>query len=270
MPGRDSVFAGAIPDIYERLLVPIIFAPFAIDLAMRAAALEPYRVLEVAAGTGAATRALAERLPAQARLTATDLNPAMLETAARCIHDPRIAWQPADALALPFADGRFDVVICQFGAMFFPDKVRGFGEARRVLVPGGMLLFNVWDRLATSVFTQVVSDALAALFPDDPPGFMARTPHGYASLDQIREDVEAAGLADFAAVVVSRTARATSAGDLAIAFCQGTPLRGEIEARAPGRLEEVTAAVEATLAARFGPGPMEGDMRAIVVSAVRR
>lgn len=269
MPASDSVFAGAVPDIYERLLVPIIFAPFAADLATQVAALKPGCVLETAAGTGAATCALAERLPARARITATDLNPAMLETAARRSSDPRIEWRQADALALPFEDESFDAVMCQFGAMFFPDKTQGFREMRRVLKPGGTLLFNVWDRIATNAFTQVVTDALAALFPDDPPLFMVRTPHGYFSLDRLYEDVAAAGLADFTASVVSHTGRAGSVRDLAIAFCQGTPLRGEIEVRAPGRLDEVTEAVMPALLDRFGSGPIEGRLRAIVVSAVR-
>ncbi|GAB4068207.1 class I SAM-dependent methyltransferase [Ancylobacter sonchi] len=269
MPGNDSVFAGAIPDIYERLLVPILFAPFAADLAARVAALEPYRVLETAAGTGAATRAFAERLPAQAHITATDLNPAMLEVAARGIHDPRIDWRQADAMALPFGDGMFDAVICQFGVMFLPDKLQGFREVRRVLAPGGTLIFNVWDRLAANDFGLAVTEALTALFPEDPPLFMERTPHGYSSLDRLHEDVSGAGLTGFTAAVVSHVGRAHSARDLAVAFCQGTPLRGEIEARAPGRLEEVTNAVVPALKARFGPGAIEGRLRAIVVSAMR-
>ncbi|MCB4769527.1 class I SAM-dependent methyltransferase [Ancylobacter sp. Lp-2] len=269
MPGNDSVFAGAIPEIYERLLVPVLFAPFAADLAMRVAALEPYRVLEIAAGTGAVTRALAERLPEQARLVATDLNPAMLEIAAHGIHDPRIDWRQADAMALPFGDGLFDAVVCQFGMMFLPDKLQGFREVRRVLAPGGTLMFNVWDRLATHDFGQAATDALAALFPEDPPRFLERTPHGYHSLDRLYEDVSAAGLVGFTATVVNHVGRATSARDLAVAFCQGTPLRGEIEARAPGRLDEVTNAVAPMLKARFGPGAIEGRMRAIVVSAMR-
>ncbi|GLK86798.1 class I SAM-dependent methyltransferase [Ancylobacter defluvii] len=269
MPGSDSVFAGAVPDIYDRLLVPALFAPFAADLALRVAALEPYRVLEIAAGTGAVTRALAERLPAQARIVATDLNPAMLETAARHGPDPRIRWQQADAMALPFEDGVFDAVICQFGVMFLPDKAQGLREVRRVLVPGGTLMFNVWDRLAVNDFAQATTEALAAVFPSDPPRFMARTPYGYSSLDKLYADVEAAGLADFAAAVVNHTGRMASARELAIGFCQGTPLRGEIEERAPGRLDEVTEAVVPMLKARFGPGTIEGRLRAIMASAVR-
>lgn len=267
MPANDTVFAGPIPELYERLLVPMIFAPFADDLAERVAALGPRRVLETAAGTGAVTRALAGRLPPEARVLATDLNPAMLEVAARSTDDPRIAWQPADALTLPVKDGSFDVVVCQFGVMFFPDKVRGLREARRVLAPGGTLLFNVWDRIENNDFAAAVSAALAARFPDDPPLFMRRTPHGHADLERLRADVEAAGFTDFAASVVRRVSRGGSAGEVASAYCQGTPLRGEIEARAPGRLDEVTRKVTEALARRFGDGPPTGRASAIVVSA---
>lgn len=269
MPGNDTVFAGAIPDIYDRLMVPLIFAPYAEDLAARLAALAPSRVLETAAGTGAVTRLLAAQLPATTEIVATDLNPAMLERAARVIADPRLDWQVADALALPFEDGRFEAVACQFGVMFFPDKLRGFEEARRVLAPGGTLIFNVWDHLPANQFAAEVTEALAAAFPDDPPLFMARTPHGHAGLDRLRADVEAAGLRDFTAQVVRCRARAASAGDIAVAYCQGTPLRGEIEARAPGGLAEVTRAVEAALARRHGEGPVEGPISAIVVTARR-
>src|SRR5689334_22814097 len=153
MPTDDKLFAGSIPELYDRYLVPLIFEPYAADLADRTAALEPGHVLETAAGTGVLTSALAARLPATARMTVTDLNQPMLDRAAsRQSRDARITWQQADALALPFADGMFDVVCCQFGAMFFPDKVKGYAEARRVLKRGGCFLFNVWDGIADNEF----------------------------------------------------------------------------------------------------------------------
>ena len=137
MVTTDKVFAGSIPELYDRYLVPLIFDPYALDLAKRIAKTEPHDVLETAAGTGVLTRAIAARLPAQARIVATDLNQPMLNHAkARQSHDDRIEWKQADALALPFEDQSFDAVACQFGAMFFPDKVQGYKEARRVLKPG--------------------------------------------------------------------------------------------------------------------------------------
>jgi SAM-dependent methyltransferase len=180
MTATDKVFAGSIPEVYDKFLVPLIFQCYADDLAARAAKVAPARVLEIAAGTGALTRALAAALPQGTAIMATDLNQPMLDHAtARQPGDARIIWRQADALALPFEDGSFDLVACQFGVMFFPDKVQGYREARRVLKPGGHFVFNVWDGIAHNEFADVVTDALAEIFPDDPPRFLARTPHGY-------------------------------------------------------------------------------------------
>ena len=162
MVGSDKVFAGSVPELYERFLVPLIFQPYARELAARAAALAPRRVLETAAGTGVLTRALAAQLPADTHIVATDLNPPMLAEAERRLADPRVAWRQADALALPFDDAGFDVVACQFGVMFFPDKARAFAEARRVLRPGGLFVFNVWDAIATNEFADAVTFAAGA------------------------------------------------------------------------------------------------------------
>lgn len=267
MSTSDVVFAGPVPALYERLLVPILFAPYAADLAERAARLAPRRILETAAGTGAVTRLLAATLPSQVRILATDLNPAMLEAAKATIDDPRIDWRVADALSLPLEAGSVDLVLCQFGVMFFPDRRQGLREAHRVLAPGGRLLLNSWGRLEDNDFAAAVHEALAECFPRDPPLFLARTPHGYASFEQMRADVEAAGFVDVTATLVRRTGVAGSPAELARAFCQGTPLRGEIEARAPEGLEEVTKDVERALARRFGEGRQQGALAAIVASA---
>jgi ubiquinone/menaquinone biosynthesis C-methylase UbiE len=270
MVANDKLFAGSIPEIYDRLMVPLIFETYARDLAEALAGLAPADVLEIAAGTGVLTRALAARLPASARLVATDLNQPMLDyAAARQSGDGRIAWRQADALALPFADRSFDAVACQFGAMFFPDHVRGYAEARRVLKPGGHFIFNVWDEIAANEFADVVTEALGALFPQDPPRFMARTPHGYHDVEKIRAQLSAAGFGSIAIATVDRTSRAASARVVADAYCQGTPLRNEIEARDPARLEEATQAAAAAVAARFGDGPVESRIRAHVVTARR-
>jgi ubiquinone/menaquinone biosynthesis C-methylase UbiE len=268
MATTDKLFAGSIPELYERLLVPLIFESYARDLAARVAAPAPRDVLETAAGTGVATRAMAARLPAAVRIVATDLNQPMLDQAAkRLVGDARIEWKQADALALPFADASFDVVACQFGAMFFPDKVAGYKEARRLLRPGGRLIFNVWDKITENDFADVITAALAEMFPHDPPRFMARTPHGYHDGEQIRRELTAAGFTEIAIDAVDETNRAASARDVAVAYCEGTPLRSEIEARDPAALERATAHATAALARRFGNGPIEGRIRAFVISA---
>jgi ubiquinone/menaquinone biosynthesis C-methylase UbiE len=270
MVASDKLFAGSIPEIYDRLLVPLIFESYALDLANRLAKTDPRNVLETAAGTGVLTRAIASRLPGGTRIVATDLNQPMLDhAAARQAHDSRIAWRQADALALPFEDRSFDAVACQFGAMFFPDKVQGYKEARRVLEPGGRFFFSVWDRISENEFADVVTEALAALFPHDPPRFMARTPHGYHDVERIRDELTAAGFADIAVEAVEGRSKASSPRDPAIAYCQGTPLRNEIEARDASRLEAATKHATEALATRFGTGAIEGRIRAFVITAVR-
>ena len=267
MVATDKVFAGSIPEIYDRFMVPLIFEPYAADLAGRVAALAPRDVLETAAGTGVLTRALASRLAPSTRIVATDLNQAMLDQAARRQQGGIVEWQQADALALPFGDRSFDVVACQFGAMFFPDKVQGYKEARRVLRPAGRFLFNVWDRIADNEFADLVTEVLAGLFPNDPPRFMARTPHGHHDVERIRQDVKAAGYAEVAVEAVDARSRAPSARHVAVAYCQGTPLRTEIEARDASRLEEATDRAAQAVAQRFGTNAVEGRIRALIVSA---
>ena len=253
MVATDKLFAGSIPEIYDRFLVPLIFEPYAVDLAGRVAVLGPTDVLETAAGTGVLTRALADRLSPSTHIVATDLNQPMIDQAARRQHAGSIEWKQADALALPFADRSFDIVACQFGVMFFPDKVQGYREARRVLRPGGHLLFNVWDRLSENEFPDVVTQALAEVFPDDPPRFMARTPHGHHDVDRLRRDLEAAGFPDVGIEAVDARSKAPTARHVAVAFCQGTPLRNEIEARDAGRLEEATSRAADEDSARSDP-----------------
>jgi ubiquinone/menaquinone biosynthesis C-methylase UbiE len=266
----DKVFAGSIPRLYETYLVPLIFEPYADDLVRRLAARPLGRVLEVACGTGVVTRRLASALPPDVSIVATDLNRPMLEHAAALGTARSVEWRTADAQQLPFEDGSFDAVVCQFGAMFFPDKAGAYAEARRVLRAGGVLLFNVWDRIEENEFADVVTEEVGALFPADPPRFLARTPHGYHALDRIAQELRAGGFeAPPQADTVTATSRAASPELVAVAYCQGTPLRNEIEARDAARLEEATARAAAALARRFGAGPIEGRIQAHVLTIER-
>jgi len=269
MAATDKAFTGSIPQIYERLLVPLIFAPYARDLAARIAQVRPRRLLETAAGTGVVTRALSAELSADVSITATDLNEPMLAQAKAALPDPRVEWRQADALALPFDDASFDVVTCQFGVMFFPDRIKGYAEARRVLAPGGRLFLNVWDRIEDNEFADVVTRALAQVFPNDPPRFLARTPHGYHDRDAIRRDLQQAGFDAISIDAVEHVSRAPSPREPAIAYCQGTPLRSEIEARGAPGLEFATDRAAELLAQHFGDGAVEGRIRALVVSSRR-
>ncbi|MBB6408483.1 class I SAM-dependent methyltransferase [Mesorhizobium sangaii] len=269
MSETDKVFAGSIPENYDRYMVPLIFEPFAADLARRAASLSPSAVLEIAAGTGVVTRALAPKLSPGATYVVTDLNQPMLDYAAsRQAPDSRIEWRQADALALPFEDAAFDLVCCQFGAMFFPDRSSGYREAKRVLKRGGHFLFNVWDRLEENVFANDVTKALARMFPNDPPRFMARTPHGYHDTALIRSELEDAGFSRVVMETRAEQSRASSPRHAAVAYCQGTPLRNEIEARGAGELEAATDYAASAIADRHGRGEVAAKIQAHVIMAV--
>jgi ubiquinone/menaquinone biosynthesis C-methylase UbiE len=268
MSQSDKVFIGSIPRIYDEYLVPLIFQGFAQDLAQRVAKLSPTAVLETAAGSGVVARALAPKLYERCRYVVTDLNQPMLDqAAARQGADARITWQQADALSLPFDDAAFDVVCCQFGVMFFPDRISGYQEVRRVLKPGGHWLFNVWDRIEENIFANDVTNALAEFFPSDPPRFLARTPHGHHDVASIREELERAGFSNVTIETRREQSRAPSARVPAVAYCQGTPLRNEIEARGADKLQAATDYAAAAIASRHGNGEVAAKIQGFVITA---
>lgn len=269
----DHAFEGSIPELYERFMVPMVFAPYAVDLARRVAALKPSRVLETAAGTGVLTRELARSLPANVEIVATDLNQPMLDQAAAQGTARPVTWQYADATELPFDDASFDVVVCQFGVMFFPDKVAAHAEARRVLRPSGSLVFNTWDRIEDNEFAHETQIAVNALFPDDPPLFMQRVPHGYYDRDTILGHVTAAGFTTEPTFEpMTEMSRVTSARVPAVALCQGTPWNHELQARSAATgisVDEMTVAAESAIGRRFGDGAIEGKIQGFVVTVVK-
>lgn len=266
----DTGFDGSIPRLYEQYMVPLMFEPYAIDLAARIAAHQPSRVLEIAAGTGVLTRELARALPADASIVATDLNQPMLDHAAAIGTRRPVEWRQADVMQLPFPDQAFDLVACQFGAMFFPDKARAYAEVRRVLKPDGWFVFNVWDRLDQNEFAATVVEALRPVFPEDPPQFLARVPHGYHEARDILQDLARGGFehaVEF--TTLPARSRAPSPRIPAVAICHGTPMRTEIESHGAAALAAATDVAESALATRFGPGPVDGKIQAHVISARR-
>jgi SAM-dependent methyltransferase len=266
----DKVFDGSIPAFYETHLVPLIFEPYASDLANRLAPRSIASVLELAAGTGVLTRAFASVLPERVAIVATDLNQPMLDHASALGTARPVEWRQADAMQLPFPDESFDAVACQFGVMFFPDKAKAFAEARRVLRPGGVFIFNVWDRIEENDFADTITTALGPLFPEDPPRFLARTPHGYHDRSAIEQDLAGGGFgASPSITTVAARSRAPSARTVAVAYCHGTPLRHEIEARDTSVLDKATNVAAAAIALRFGREAVDGKIQAHVVSVER-
>ena len=257
-------FEHSTPALYDRCMGPLLFEPYAKLVAQRLAPLQPARILETAAGTGIVTRALIEVVP-QTQIVATDVNPAVLEFAAQRIRSDRVTFQPADAQDLPFADGSFDLVLCQFGVMFFPDKVRANGEARRVLRSGGSYLLVSFDRLDLNPVPKAAGEAVDALFPDDPPRYMERGPFSYADPASIEHDLRAAGFKEVELETVALSSRVSSR-DAAKGMVLGSPLRAEIERRDSAALDRATDAVTEAL------GPWDGKdatLSAHVVTATK-
>lgn len=266
----DKIFAGSIPKLYDTYLVPLIFEPYATDLAYRLSSRTLSRVLEIATGTGVVTRALAAVLPDSVSIIATDLNQAMLDQASAVGTRRPVEWRQADAMQLPFEDETFDAVVCQFGVMFFPDKPKAFSEARRVLKRGGVFIFNVWDCISENEFANTVTQALESVFPDDPPRFLVRTPHGYYDHRVIEQDLKNGGFVASPQIeTVTARSRASSFRIPALAYCQGTPLRNEIETRDGSRLEEATGVAAEAIAERFGPNSVDGKIQAHIVTIER-
>lgn len=265
MTGNPPAFAGSVPEFYERYMRGPFFEPYAVDMASRVASLNgPF--LELACGTGVLTRQLLARLPEDASLTATDLNPPMLAEAQRRVaEDPRLAWAQADMTALPFPDRGFGTVVCQFGFMFPPDKAAIFREARRMMRPGGTLLFSVWDTLEANPANPVVLRVLSGLCPADPPRFL-EAPFGFNHPPRLRALLEEAGFARIHLEVVPKECRSSSARELALGLLRGTPLAGELAARGTD-LERAEALVTEALADLGGAAPCVSPMSALVVQA---
>jgi len=259
-------FVGQIPELYDRHLGPVLFEPYARDLAARVPR-NAQRVLEIAAGTGRVTRHLLVALPAEGELVATDLNePMIAEGRVRLPDDPRLRWQTADAQAIPFGDRAFDVVVCQFGLMFVPDKVLALREMHRVLRPGGTLLLSTWDEVAPNPATKILHELAMAAFPADPPTFM-KTPFSMPDPIALRRLMSDAGFSEVQVETVAKTAEARSAADLAIGFVRGNPLWGQLVERGING-DAFQAQVAEELTRGFGAAPCRSPLSAHVVTAV--
>jgi len=257
-------FSGSVPANYDRYLGPVLFEPYALELVGRVPAPDGVRVLELACGTGRVTRRLRQALPETATLQATDLNEPMVDYARAAVPEPGIAWQAADAQALPFPDGSFDVVVCQFGLMFLPDKVQGLREARRVLAPGGLLIASVWEPVDAHAHMRAIAVALDDLFAGSPPRFVD-VPHGYNDRDRIRSDFAAAGWSDVEIELVRLVGESPSSRELALGFTVGSPLAHELAERNadPG-------AVADRLTEELGDEvPYEVELAALLLTAAR-
>jgi SAM-dependent methyltransferase len=266
-PEPNAVFSGSIPEVYERELGPLLFIPYAEDLGARVAALDPTTVLETACGTGISTRALLRHLPARARLVATDLQQAMIDVARReSADDPRVEWRTADMVALPFDDGRFDVVATQFGMMFPPDRPAAFAEAHRVIRAGGAFVFNVWDSFDANPVAAVAERVIVELFPKDPPRFY-HTPWGFHDRGELAAITKGAGFRDPSIDVVRFDVERPNARTAARALVEGTPIYTQIVERGTVPVDRIVDTMERAFACEFGDAPLRTHIQALVITA---
>jgi SAM-dependent methyltransferase len=266
-PDPNIIFEGSIPENYDRYLGPAFFEPFAIDIAARLQGEQPKNVLELACGTGTLTRRLRDSLAPAARLVATDLNPGMLAFAqGKFGAIENLEWQVADASALPFSDGSFDAVVCQFGLMFVPDKESAMRECYRILGSGGVFLFNVWDSMEHNPFGWIAHKTIATFFEYDPPNFY-ELPFGFYDADLIRGLLQRAGFMAIEASLVTLPCRSPSAAEFAIGLIRGNPVATAIEERGVDP-DEVIRSVGQEIAERYGAAPVESTMQAFVWRAV--
>ena len=269
MPDEHTAFVGSIPEKYDRYLGPLLFHPYASDLVGRLPISAGMSVLEVACGTGIATRLLRDRLPSDARVIATDLNQMMIDCARRKFsQDEAIEWKQADAAALPFQNESFDAVVCQFGLMFLPDKEAGLREAYRVLAPGGAFLFNVWDAIEHNELARLAHETIKSFFENDPPLFY-EVPFGFHDAAKIEASLRKVGFRDLEMSVVSKTGIGTSAMEAAIGLVEGNPVVGQIVERNASAVPVIVEALATAISGRFGGGPIEGRTQALVWQAAR-
>jgi ubiquinone/menaquinone biosynthesis C-methylase UbiE len=268
MTDTNARFEGSIPEVYDRELGPVLFEPYATDLARRIDVQPGQSVLEIACGTGIVTGKLRARMPQRTTLVATDLNEAMIEHARFRLGDMAgIEWRVADAAELPFADRSFGAVVCQFGLMFVPDKEQAAREALRVLAPGGTFVVSVWDRIEHNKFAHVTHEALTAYYPVNPPTFYS-VPFSYPDPDVLKRLLETNGFERVTVQNVRFEFRAASARAFATGLIEGNPVRLAIEERG-GTLEPVIVAIEHALLKEFGSEPLVSTLQAWVATARR-
>jgi SAM-dependent methyltransferase len=265
MTNPNARFDGSIPGIYDRHLGPFLFEPYARDLVSRLPVPAPPRVLEIACGTGIVTAALCSTLPAHTELVATDLNEAMIALARNRLGGaPNVTWRTADASALPFQDTEFDLVVCQFGLMFFPDKLAAVREFRRVLRRSGRLLLNVWDSLAENPIGRIAHETISAFFPGNPPDFF-QVPYGLADRSLLGRLIRDGGFEEVRLEVVSLEGTSESARHAAYGLLHGNPMSAALRERGVSDSGPLVEALTAALAAAGGSAPLRLPMRAIVI-----
>jgi ubiquinone/menaquinone biosynthesis C-methylase UbiE len=263
---RPFDFSGSIPAHYDEFLGPMFFEPYAIEVSGRIDPSSVHVALELASGTGRVTHHLQKVLSPAAKLIASDISEDMLSVAKEKLNTKAIEWREIDAQELPFEDNSLDLVVCCFGYMFVPDKLKAFAEAYRVLRPGGMLLFTSWDKLeenyASNAYRTIVKKYLPAPLPAS-----YSLPFSMSDEQEIRQLLQQAGFSKITVEKVSKTAVSPTAREAAEGLTQGGAIYNELMSRNPAWVEEIKESLEINLKENFGEAPMEAPMRALISRA---
>ena len=260
---KTAAFAGTIPANYERYLGPFLFEPYALDLVARLQDKKYTNILEIACGTGRVTAHLAKSVKHDS-LTATDLNPDMISVAKEIIEDSKIKWMPADAMELAFDDGSFDLVVIQFGIMFFPDKEKGLKEAYRVLKTGGKLIYNTWNKVETNEAIHEGRVIIESYFGDDPPIFY-NVPFSMYDEKELITLTRRAGFKNIRTTLVKKEGISPSATDLAKGMVEGNPVYLAICERDPSLINTIKEHIQKVITEKFGDKPVKSPLQAWVV-----
>lgn len=262
MPADNVAFTGSIPEKYDTYLGPLLFEPFAQDLLERAKILSPESILEVACGTGRVTNYLANQLP-QASIIATDLNNDMISFGKNKLKVQNVEWMTADAQDLPFANESFDLVVCQFGWMFMPDKPKAFSEAYRVLKKNGHVLFNTWDRIEHNLPAHLSRQVVNVFFEGNPPVFY-NTPFSMYDTEELKFLLENAGFKNIKIDHVMKKSTSSRANEVAIGFIEGNPIYLEIIKKDPGSIPVLENNLTEVLIQWLGDDPFSCELSAFV------
>jgi ubiquinone/menaquinone biosynthesis C-methylase UbiE len=266
-PGHVS-FSGSVPANYDRYMGPLFFEPYALDLASRIKDGDIKKVLEIACGTGRVTKQLRRSLPSPVEITATDISSEMIEVAkTQFLPEENIEFRVADAQALPFSDSTFDLVVCQFGFMFVPDKQKAFGEAFRVLKQEAMLLFNTWDKIENNPLSNTLKNIVEEYFGNQNAAEFFKVPFSMFSKEDIRSLLNEAGFKKIDIELITKEGVALSASDAAKSLIFGTPAFKEISEADTSAPEKIVAIAEKEIAELYGNKPSKSELNAWVVEA---
>ncbi len=258
-----NFFTGSVPQNYDTYMGPLLLRPYALDIVSRIKAGGPVKVLELAAGTGQVTRYLVEALP-EATIMATDISEDMMAVGKQAIQSPNLVWQHVNMASIPFEDDLFDLVICQFGLMFVPDKLAAMGQIRRVLKPGGQLLFNTWGpveenpiwHISMKLFTKTFGEALMP---------QAAGPFALTDTEQVLAFLAEAKFTNITAEMVYKTTQIERAEVAATGFVKTMPALKQN----PGLYNQTLQALQRELAKQLGEAPLRSQLLALVFEATK-